>query len=305
MVIGPPNGVSKNVVFMSTYACEVCSGDSDRWLTVQGYVFYRCVRCSYIFVPLNATTDHVQSVYDDRYFTHGGAGYPDYVADGPLLREHAARYAALVSRYAKPGMLLDVGAAAGFLLREFIDRGWSGSGLEPNASMAAYAASHLGVQVKAGTLEDSEFEQTQNVDLVTMIQVIMHLYDVRRGLESAARCIKPGGLLLIETPNAASLSARLLGKYWQEYSPPSVLRIFTPDNLRQLVGDYGFVPVASGRPRKVVSGAHARSFLRYKAEEWKGFPHRMLTFISQSIPPGLRIRYHAEDLFWALYRKQE
>lgn len=289
---------------MSTYACEVCSGTSEPWLTVQGFAFQRCVRCSYIFVPLNRSMEHVQSVYGDRYFTHGGAGYPDYVAEGRLLREHAGRYAALVSRYAKPGVLLDVGAAAGFLLREFIDRGWSGTGLDPNASMAAYATARLGVQVKVGTLEDSEFNQTQNVDLVTMIQVIMHLYDVRRGLESATRRIRPGGYLLIETPNAASLTARLLGKYWQEYSPPSVLRIFTPDNLRQLLSGYGFVPVASGRPRKVVSGAHARSFLKYKAGEWTGFPRRMLTLISQIIPPGLRFRYHAEDLFWALYRKQ-
>ncbi len=303
MVIEPPNGVCKNCI-MSTYACDVCSGTSDPWLTVQGYVFHRCMRCSYIFVPLNAATDHVRSVYDDRYFTHGGAGYPDYIAEGALLREHAVRYAALVSRYLKPGVLLDVGAAAGFLLREFTDRGWSGTGLDPNPSMAAYAASHLGVHVKVGTLEDSEFKQVQNVDLVTMIQVIMHLYDVRRGLESAARRIRPGGYLLIETPNAASLTARLLGKYWQEYSPPSVLRIFTPDNLRQLVGSYGFIPVASGRPRKFVSGAHAGSFLRYKAEEWSGSIHWMLTFISRTIPAGLHIRYHAEDLFWALYRKQ-
>lgn len=289
---------------MSTYACEVCSSTSDPWLTVRGYVFHRCSRCSYIFVPLKVSLDHVRAVYDDGYFTHGGAGYPDYVAEGRLLREHAVRYVAMVGRYAKPGVLLDVGAAAGFLLREFIDHGWSGTGLDPNASMAAYAADHLGVVVKVGTLEDSEFSQAQNIDLVTMIQVIMHLYDVRRGLESATRCIRPGGHLLIETPNAASLTARLLGKFWQEYSPPSVLRIFTPDNLRQLVGDYGFVPIASGRPRKVVSGAHVRSFLTYKAEEWTGFPHRMLTLIRQTIPTGLRIRYHAEDLFWALYRKQ-
>lgn len=287
---------------MATFTCEVCSGASEPWLTVHGYIFHRCTRCSYIFVPMNATMEHVRRVYDDRYFTHGGAGYPDYVGEGPLLREHAARYAELVSRYVKPGVLLDVGAAAGFLLREFIDRGWSGTGIEPNASMAAYAASALAVHVRVGTLEDQEVEQS--VNLLTMIQVIMHLYDVRRGLEAAARCIKPGGYLLIETPNAASLTARLLGKYWQEYCPPSVLRIFTPENLAQLVGDYGFVPLASGRPRKVVSGAHAGSFLRYTAAAWGGIPGRMLTFVSRAIPPGLRVRYHAEDLFWALYRKR-
>ena len=198
--------------------------------------------------------------------------------------------------------MLDVGAAAGFLLREFIDRGWSGMGLEPNASMANYASSRLGVQVEVGTLEDHNFSQT--FDLVMMVQVIMHLYDLRRALEAAAQATAPDGYWLVETPNAESLTARLLGRYWQEYSPPSVLRVFTPNNLRRLVSSYGFAQVAVGRPRKVVSGAHLKSFLEYKAQAWRGIPRRMLSAFARLLPSELSIPHHSEDLFWALYRKQ-
>ena len=281
--------------------CEICSSPTVSWVTVDGYTFERCPACKYTFLPTVYSRDHALTIFNDRYFTDGGAGYPDYVCDEEIRRDNASHYVEIVSRHCPPGSVLDIGAAAGFLLREFINRGWSGIGLEPNASMARYASTHLGVDVDIGTLEDHNFRRT--FDLVTMIQVIMHLYDVRRGLEVAARATAPGGYWLIEAPNAASLTARLLGRHWQEYTPPSVLRLFTPDNLRELVADYGFVPVALGRPQKVVSWGHAQSLLAYKARAFHKAPRQLLLRASHLLPEAMHVRYHAEDLFWALYRK--
>jgi hypothetical protein len=97
--------------------------------------------------------EHVARVYGDAYFRNGGAGYPDYLSESDLLRARGRRYGGLVARHVPPGRLLDVGAAAGCVLRGFTDAGWSGVGIEPNAAMAAYARTGLGVDVQQAMIE--------------------------------------------------------------------------------------------------------------------------------------------------------
>ena len=54
-------------------------------------------------------------------------------------------------------------------------------------------------------------------DLVTMIQVLPHFYDLHQALQSAADVTKPQGYWLIETWNRDSMSAKLFGSEWHEY----------------------------------------------------------------------------------------
>ena len=77
----------------------------------------------------NHEANHTQTVYGDDYFNSGGAGYPDYLGESKLLRAHGKRYANLLKRYIDTGTMLDVGAAAGFILQGFIDCGWKGCGI--------------------------------------------------------------------------------------------------------------------------------------------------------------------------------
>jgi SAM-dependent methyltransferase len=46
-------------------------------------------------------------------------------------------------------------------------------------------------------------------DLVVFASVIEHLYNPHRALEEIARVLKPGGLLLVEAPNAVAFGRRL------------------------------------------------------------------------------------------------
>lgn len=49
----------------------------------------------------------------------------------------------------------------------------------------------------------------RHFDVVTFASVIEHLYNPRHALEEIARVTKPGGLLLIEAPNAVSMGHRI------------------------------------------------------------------------------------------------
>lgn len=279
--------------------CPVCSGEGRPWHTVGGYPIYECLSCRHRFVPGRHGSHHLSDNFDDAYFFGGGAGYPDYLADAEILRERGHRYGGILARYRQPGRVLDIGSAAGFILRGLIDCGWSGRGLEPNRTMAGFAREQLGLDVESGNLEDYRGEDA--FDLITMFQSIMHFYDVRRACEVAASLTRPGGHWLIEAFNPHSWTGRLLGKNWHDYNPPSVLHWFSPEALRRLAQPYGLQPVAVGRAPKSISAAHAKSVLQLKLG---GTPlGRVMLPALKVVPDRLQIVYPGDDIFWALFTK--
>ncbi|MFQ4138974.1 class I SAM-dependent methyltransferase [Nodosilinea sp. PGN35] len=285
--------------------CPICDGRARSRFAKYGYAIQGCDRCGHRFVDPASLgqpgTQHLHQVYGDAYFQGGGAGYRDYVAEAGLLRQHGRRYARLLRRYTSPGRVLDVGAAAGFVLQGLIDGGWQGQGIEPNPTMAEYGRRHLGLPIATGALED--VNPDQQFDLITMVQVVPHFYDLRRALTSATALTAPGGYWLIETWNRRSWTARLLGSHWHEYSPPSVLHWFSPQDLTALVRQYGFVPVAQGRPQKWINAAHGKSLLDYKLRDLGGLG-RGLRRLLPLIPDGLSLPYPGDDLFWLLVQRK-
>jgi SAM-dependent methyltransferase len=281
--------------------CPICAGSSHADFVKHGYWIYTCDTCNHRFADILQSPQHTAMVYvnDDGYFFEGGSGYLDYTSESGLLIAHGERYANLLQKHAQPGAVFDVGSAAGFILKGLTQKGWTGKGIEPNARMAAYARQTLQLDVETGIFEDYEAEE--EFDLVTMIQVIAHFYDVRKALEKTQNLLRKNGLFLVETWNRESLPARVFGTNWHHYSPPSVVNWFSVAGLHTLVQQFGFEEIARGRPSKWISGSHAQSLLRYKLASIKGGDLLYKAF--NFLPGRLRIPYPSFDLFWSLYRK--
>ena len=245
--------------------------------------------------------DHVARVYGDAYFFGGGDGYDDYLVEADLLRAQGRRYGALLSRYAAPGRALDVGSAAGFVQAGLTDLGWITTGLEPNGRMVAYAKEALGLDAVQGSLEDAP--DWPPFQALCMIQVIGHFHSLGRALRSAAKLTCPGGLCLIEYWRRDAWAARLLGQNWHEYSPPSVLHWFTRQSLDTAMDSSGFSCIAAGKPKKYISGRHARSLLSHKVARWP--LGRQIAAATTAIPAAAVFRYPAFDLEWRLYRRHD
>jgi len=284
---------------MSEGNCPLCGGRSQRRFERHGFWILDCLSCRHRFAEGDFPEDHVQRVYDDDYFDGGDAGYARYLEERGILRSRGRWYARMLSRHLSKSSVLDVGCAAGFWLQGFVDCGWKGRGIEPNAGMAEHARSRLGLHVETTTFE--QYETTERFDLVAMIQVVPHFRDPRGAIESAAGLIRPGGHLLIESWDCGSWTARGMGRFWHEYSPPSVLHWFTRAGLSRLAGEADLREVARGRPRKRLSAGHAKSLLRYKYGETAA--GRLLVGTLGILPDGLALPYPADDLFWMLLRK--
>lgn len=280
--------------------CPLCRGQSIKAFMIRGYQISDCVDCGHRFLDIEQSPAHVEEHYRDSYFFAGDCGYRDYLNEGELLQAHGRRYGRLLERFATAGTVLDVGAAAGFILRGLEESGWSGVGIEPNVRMATHAREALGLDVRTGTLEQCQIDQ--QFDLITMIQVVAHFYDITLAFETATKHLKPGGLLLVETWNRASLVARMFGKHWHEYCPPTVVHWFTTDRLRTFLATFGFKEIARGRPAKRLKGAHAKSLLSGSSAQMSG--NGLFTRFVQIIPDEMVLPYPSCDLFWGVYRLQ-
>ncbi|MFO0942359.1 MAG: methyltransferase domain-containing protein [Pirellulales bacterium] len=268
---------------------------------------YRCEHCSHHFHPISDEQTHIAQVYDDSYFVGSNEGYQDYVAEETLQRSSARFYVRLINRFvAKPGFAIDIGAACGFFSQEFQLAGWKCIGVEPNLSMRELAAQQFQLTMHASlqslcssnSLNSSELPAYQ---LATMIQVISHIPDPRAALNTVHSLLDKNGLLLIETWDRDSLIARLSGKSWHEWNPPSVIHWFTRTTLRKLIEDEGFEFIAQGLPRKRIQIGRAVQMLRHSRKG--SIAARILTAPLTLVPVGFAIPYFLGDAFWILVRK--
>lgn len=283
----------------ATDSCPLCQAASVPKFEKYGIWIRECSGCGHRFANPETPDGHVEQVYGDDYFFSGGAGYDNYLSEAGLLVPHGGRYGRLLNRYGAGKSLLDVGAAAGLILKGLVDEGFSGRGVEPNNTMATFAQTELQLDVVASSFE--EFEPDTQFDVLTVIQVMGHFIDPAEAVRKLHRLTKPGGLCLVETWDAGSWPARLLGSNWHEYSPPSVLQWFSRDSLRQLYEESNFQQIATGHPSKWINASHVCSLIDHKLPETRWAD--AVRFGLKRMPASLNLPYPSDDLFWALFRR--
>jgi 2-polyprenyl-6-hydroxyphenyl methylase/3-demethylubiquinone-9 3-methyltransferase len=98
--------------------------------------------------------------------------------------------------------VLDIGCGGGLFLSLLRQEGAQGMGIELNDSRAHYATTKHGLEIHKQPIE-SDFWQKgyrNHFDAVTLWDVIEHVNYPVQTLHCAVNVLKPGGLLLIDTP---------------------------------------------------------------------------------------------------------
>ena len=154
---------------------------------------------------------------------------------GPDDLEAAAMY---LPRPAAGGRVLDVGCGSGVLLARMKSFGWETHGIEVDAN-AVQAARARGLDIRHGQLAECAFPEN-HFDAVHLSHVIEHVYDPKALLRECHRVLKPGGTLVVLTPNTASWGHRRFKAAWLNLDPPRHLILFNRRNFRSLAESSGF-----------------------------------------------------------------
>ena len=236
--------------------CGICgSMKGAPWLNRGQWLYRCCAECAAIWLDPLPDGDWADTFYDLGYFAGGGrGGYRDYLADEVQHRSNARARAALARRFGAtpPAIWLDVGCATGFTLDEARKAGFTVRGVELSAWARGVASERFGLNVLP-TLHAARRELPHQADVVSFFQVLEHLRNPIAALRDAHACLRPNGLLIIETWDRSSFVARLLGRYWHQITPPSVLWLLGRKNLELALERTGFRPQRIVRGRKSVS----------------------------------------------------
>lgn len=161
----------------------------------------------------------------------------------PLLYLHPGRradldFSVMYLETTPGGRLLDVGCGNGEFIERMKKLGWYVEGIDLDEN-AVRVARERGLEVRAGTLESQRYP-SMSFDAVTMSHVIEHVHAPIALMRECYRLLKPGGRLVIVTPNASSMGHKYFKEAWRGLEPPRHLCIFTPSSLDRLVKGAGF-----------------------------------------------------------------
>jgi len=218
-------------------SCPLCGASEVRTRFREGeHRIEDCCSCGVTFVhPRRSAGELLDEVYDSTYWRSPHPrlrGYADYAGDGALhLRTFGRRLRVLGPHLPPPGKALDVGCAGGHWVKTLLEAGWDARGLEPSAAIAAGARELLGERLLEGTLDSSELDGEQ-LDLITLWDVIEHLPAPLAALERARDLLRPGGRLILETQDLGAPLARLLGRRWHHFKHDEHLVHFDARTLR-------------------------------------------------------------------------
>jgi SAM-dependent methyltransferase len=274
-------------------SCPICGARSVPDTVFSPSSLLRCRACDFAFLP--GTPD--PRLHREAYF----ADYDgeDYRAGERARRFESRRRLDLLARHLPPpARLLEIGGAAGFFLDEARRRGYEGAGVELNEEMAAYAREALGLDVEAARLEDVELAE-QSFDGVCAFHVLEHLPAPAKALAAIRAALRPGGILLVEVPNASSQVARRQGGRWHALKLPHHVGHYGPRSMIALLDGAGLEVVA----------IDSVPFAHYAAPRALGRPVRGAVALREvvrsraSVPPWRHPNGH--QLLRALARRPE
>ena len=156
--------------------------------------------------------------------------------------------------------LLDVGAGLGVFPFRMKEAGWDCVAVDMDERLAAHHREIVGVEAIVGDVKT--IDGIGKFELITFNKVLEHVPDPVAMLASAARLLKPNGLVYIELPDGEA--AEIEGKEREEFLLGHI-HVFSFASYALLIANAGFELTACERLREPSTKFTLRGFARMRA----------------------------------------
>ena len=226
--------------------CNYCGSESSK-LFINGrdystsekddteFILNTCEKCGLIYQNPRPTSLTIQKYYPDSYSPYNNKS--KYLK---LFNRISNNEKKCVLKFIRSGNLIDVGCASGYFLHEMQQTGqFNLTGVEFSSYASQRAREEHGLDVFTGNLEAANLQAGQ-YDVVTMWNVLEHVYDPVGTVNEVFRILRPGGFFIVRVPNPNSLAAKLFGRYWAGLDLPRHLFLFPKNVLKSIAQEVGF-----------------------------------------------------------------
>ena len=237
--------------------CNICGSSKFKVLfgenVAQIHQIVKCTDCELMYAfplpvrnfDLYAAKNPTQSPLkkDDPTILHSFDKLPDY-----------KNISADLQQFVPKGRILDVGCYVGTFLCFLREQGWQAMGVELDDRAVQFARQEFGLKIINDALESLDAgHYHDSFDAVTMLHLIEHLDDPFSMLAVVWHLLKPGGVLVVETPTFDSLMFKLLGRRERSLSCNGHIVFYTVDTLSRLLVKNGFEVVVCRKIGRTLS----------------------------------------------------
>ncbi len=231
----PGVGISANCEYP---ACPFCGSDRREFpfRLQQPYNVVRCKECGLNYLYPRLIESAMQEAYRQSSYYEGGAcGYADasYTEQESALRATFKSFLHNLSgRGLVGGDLLEIGCGYGYLLdeaRSFFQRR-TGTEFSPQG---AEIARETGAEVFVGGVE--QIQPDAKFDCIIATQVIEHIYEPLSFVKQLVGRTKPGGYIVLATPDIGGALRKLMRRRWPSFKVPEHVLYFNYVTLSSLM----------------------------------------------------------------------
>ena len=249
--------------------CPYCGGEGSAAVSGRDQVssdgtywrYSRCQNCGALW--LKTVPNDLSPYYPADYYTHSpavlGGRIRALVVQAVLAARYGfpasgtVRYLSQIMRaipvdtgasrflmHVEHGKALDVGCGSGDFLYSLHLYGWEATGIEPD-ERAARVCSDRGIKTIHADAENAVVPANY-FDAITLHHSLEHMRNPAAVITRLAKALKPGGKLVVVTPNASGFLSRRFGPHWRSLDPPRHLSVATAKALRLTMERAGLVP---------------------------------------------------------------
>lgn len=219
--------------------------DFEYWTSPDTFLAVQCPDCRLVYLSPRPAVEELPRIYPAEYHAYDFSAKDFGLVYKIRRRLEARRVLAYARGLTSGAKILDIGCGDGFhlrLLKDFGDKSWQLEGVELDERAVA-AARNSDLTVHHGDVEELSLPEN-SYNLILLIMTIEHVADPAAILSAARDLLKPGGLIVIVTDDAASPSFKMFsGRHWGGYHFPRHWNLFDRKNLAQLAQNCGLEPV--------------------------------------------------------------
>ncbi len=230
--------------------CPVC-GNSNHDIIYQLYddrygydglfEINKCKNCRHGALDLQFTDNDIANLYTEYYPRN-----LHNLENRPVIKHCQSKFQAWLNGInanayrwiPKNVSILDIGCGYGEAVGYHMARGCEAYGVEADSNVINVKEKY-NYNIHIGSFDDKEYE-ADYFDYVTMDQVIEHLQDPVNQIRNIHRILKPGGMLIMSTPNSNSLTAKIFRRKWLHWHVPYHLHFFSKKSIKLLADSAGF-----------------------------------------------------------------
>jgi 2-polyprenyl-3-methyl-5-hydroxy-6-metoxy-1,4-benzoquinol methylase len=237
---------------LETVSCGVCDADDwQHYALGKDYEYHtsddefrmvECLECGNIYLNPRPIKEELSTIYPPNYYAYNYDTAISPIAlkakdwlDGIKVKQWLNHVSTSLPQF------LDVGCGNGRYLQMLHQLGVPKEklyGVDMDTKQIAELKSQ-GFQSYLGRIEDIDFPEA-SFDLIVLLQVLEHVNHPKTLVQSLASLLNKGGVLIVETPNTASIDAKQFRKsYWGGYHFPRHWNLMNKSTLSRLAQENG------------------------------------------------------------------